>query len=84
MINPQAPGLSDEEIDSLFFGARNPASTVEGFRLSLRAVIAEDRANRDEQRQFAGWFREHPSAMSYRLWEQGDDEQQDGEVALYE
>ena len=33
--------------------------------------------------QFAGWFSELPSAMSYRLWEQGGHEQQDGDVALY-
>ena len=33
--------------------------------------------------QFAGWFTELPSAMSYRLWEQGGHEQQDGDLALY-
>lgn len=33
---------------------------------------------------FAGWFREVPSAMSHRLWEQGGAEQRPGDVALYE
>jgi hypothetical protein len=33
---------------------------------------------------FAGWFREIPSHMSYRLWEQGGAEQQPCDVALYE
>ena len=33
--------------------------------------------------EFAGWFRSVPSAMSYRLWEQGWHEQRPGDVALY-
>ena len=36
--------------------------------------------------RFAGWFAETPSAMSYRLWEQGGHERDPdvNEVALYE
>lgn len=37
-----------------------------------------------ERSTFAGWFREVPSAMSHRLWEQGGAEQRPGDVALYE
>jgi hypothetical protein len=38
----------------------------------------------DRRHRFAGWFREVPSAMSYRLWEQMGADQQPGDVALYE
>ena len=34
--------------------------------------------------RFAGWFYELPSAMSYRLWEQGGHEEVPDTVALYE
>ena len=54
------------------------------------AAILADRERRaapsDGAMRFAGWFRELPSAMNYRLWEQGGPEQSaDGrDVALYE
>ena len=34
--------------------------------------------------QFAGWFSEYKSGMSYRLWEQGGHERNGDDVALYE
>jgi hypothetical protein len=34
--------------------------------------------------KFAGWFREVPSGMSFRLWEQGGYQWTPGDVALYE
>jgi hypothetical protein len=34
--------------------------------------------------EFAGWFAELPSAMAYRLWEQGGHDQKPGQCALYE
>ena len=34
--------------------------------------------------KFAGYFTEIPSAMSYRLWEQGGADPEPGYVALYE
>ena len=46
-------------------------------------LYAEPAAEPAKAMQFAGWFSEMPSAMSYRLWEQGGHEQQDGDVALY-
>lgn len=47
----------------------------------LRAELASIEQRRG---RFAGYFSELKSGMSYRLWEQGGHEQQDGEVALYE
>lgn len=52
-----------------------------------QALAALDRIEADVMRRelvFAGWFRELPSGMSYRLWEQGGHESQPGYVALYE
>lgn len=34
--------------------------------------------------KFAGWFKELPSGMNYRLWEQGGHDPGPGDVALYE
>ena len=54
------------------------------------AAVLADRDRRaapsEGAMRFAGWFREIPSAMNYRLWEQGGPEQNpDGrDVALYE
>jgi hypothetical protein len=45
----------------------------------LDAEIAEP-----QERRFAGWFRELPSGMNYRLWEQCGAERSPGAVALYE
>ena len=41
---------------------------------------------RSTELRFAGWFVETPSAMSYRLWDQGGQERDPdvNEVALYE
>ena len=49
--------------------------------LLLRQVQEIERLQRGLT--FAGWFSEHKSGMSYRLWEQGGHDQQPGEVALY-
>jgi hypothetical protein len=48
------------------------------------ALSAPQHSHEAPHRSFAGWFREIPSAMSYRLWEQGGHEQTPGDVALYE
>lgn len=60
-------------------------------RDELRAQLAQqqDRHGREierlhSERKVAGWFREIPSAMSYRLWQQGGHEPEPGDVALYE
>ena len=58
---------------------------------SKRAVEYLRRAKKAEEEierlrrglTFAGWFSEHKSGMSYRLWEQGGHDQNPGEVALY-
>jgi len=52
---------------------------------TVRALIAAERERcAGQQGRFAGWFREIPSAMSYRLWQQGGHEPEPGDVALYE
>lgn len=43
-----------------------------------------ERAKARGDRRFAGWFSELRSGMSYRLWEQGGHDPEDGDVALYE
>jgi hypothetical protein len=43
-----------------------------------------DAAQMAKPSKFAGWFTEPPSAMSYRMWEQGGATPEPGDVALYE
>lgn len=60
--------------------ARQAADRIE----SDAVTIAQLRAALRGDRRFAGWFRELPSGMSYRLWEQGGATPCPGDIALYE
>jgi len=46
-------------------------------------IVAAERERWNKSLRLAGWFYELPSAMSYRLWEQGHEDEPDM-VALYE
>lgn len=48
------------------------------------AAWCEQEKRRCGRGRFAGWFSELPSGMSYRLWQQGGAEPNDGDIALYE
>jgi hypothetical protein len=60
-----------------------PAVYAEEAAQALRQLQAENEALR-KRGNFAGWFMELRSGMTYRLWEQGGAEWQPGYVALYE
>ena len=51
---------------------------------AAEAVAVAEKDLKGSSYKFAGWFREIPSAMSYRLWQQGGHEQGPDDVALYE
>lgn len=55
-------------------------------KAALDAAVAEERRKWRALGgyRFAGWFRELPSGMSYRLWAQGGHEQGPHDTALYE
>jgi hypothetical protein len=55
-------------------------ATLLDFADALLAAVVRDGQQRPAQATFAGWFRELPSSMNYRLWEQGGHEATEGGV----
>lgn len=76
-------GENQRRHDGYYYRSLGTPSNVRGSDLIAfaRALLA---ARPEPQYRHAGWFREVPSAMSYRLWEQGGHAQGDGEVELFE
>lgn len=64
-----------DDIHSCSYECQRPACI-----LRQRDELFEGR----KKRRFAGFFRELPSAMSHRLWEQSGQQHTGNEVALYE
>lgn len=64
-----------DDIHSCSYECMRPACI-----LRQRDDLFEER----KKRRFAGWFREIPSAMCHRLWEQSVQLNTGNEVALYE
>ena len=62
------------------FDVQIAAYTANQMRAYARAALEKS----DAKMQFAGWFTEQPSAMSYRVWEQGGHDPKPEDVALFE
>jgi hypothetical protein len=77
--------MTDEQLLKLMQSVDPLAVRVPpGIRAIALKIESAERERCAKVRRFAGWFRELPSGMSYRLWEQGGHEQTPGDVALYE
>lgn len=65
--------------------SREPCPQADKLRTELERLVADARIGRAarEEGTFAGWFTELRSAMSYRLWEQGGSQPEEGYVALF-